>query len=201
MKKKEIFLVVTTFGILILGILPAVQAQQGFPPFVRDLNWWENLGMPFFQGYWEEGDPPYYVYNDDWNQFDPDENLFFRIGFYRLVEERENDWWPNPPWRVHLWINGEEIPLLRFAVPTKLRPWLPPAHPPVIYYWYHIFGPDYFTVGEVYHLKWELWVKNPYSGSDVNFWRVFVNYDAPYIPSGAVFSFEYDLNIIQWWPP
>jgi len=182
--------IIATFGILILCILPAVQA--GPPRFAQELNWSENFLMPWWFGGFVEDPPGNYYYEYAYWEFDSSENLFFRIGAAVSWEELENDWWPKPPWMYRLWINGEEINLQRYAV--KLDNDV--LHPPVAFYWYHIFGPDYFTAGEEYLLKWEFWVKGPYQGDGFNYWRPFVDYWGIYAPPGTVSSYEYYLTIV-----
>jgi len=169
--------ITATFAILIIGILPTVQA--GRPPFVRDLYYENNLVRPW-------------MVNDYEMEFDSSENIHFRIGAARSIEEKENDWWPKLPWRYRLYINGEEIDLKRFASKGDKET----THPPVLFFWYHIFGPDYFTPGEEYLLKFEFWVKNPYQGDGLKHWRIFTDYWGIYGEVGTEWSFEYYLNIV-----
>ncbi|UCC19296.1 MAG: hypothetical protein JSV62_14515 [Promethearchaeota archaeon] len=183
--------IITTFVILILGILPAAQASP--PPFVQDLNPEENLLMPWWFGYWEEHPPGnyYYVYQD-W-EFSSSENLYFRIGWQTWWIEIENDWAPKWPYKYRLFINNVEIDLQRYDVPV------PKEDKEIIAkttFWYHIFGPGYFTEGGEYILRWEFWVKRPYQGDGLNHWRIFVDYWGIISPPGSVSSFEYPLNIV-----
>ena len=177
---------------LILSILPTVQA---LPSFVQDLEGRDNLAIPFFFGEWIE-DPQnpgnfYFSYSD--YHFNSSRNLYFRLGASRTFEEKENDWWPSPPWEYRLQINGEEIDLKKYGIKADKEV----QDCPFILYWYHIFGPNYFTPGEEYLIKFEFWVKNPYQGDGLNEWRIFVDYWGIYFPAGYAFSFEYYLNIVN----
>jgi len=186
--------ILTTLGFLILGLLPAVQAKA--PPFIEELDGANNLANPWFMGHWEQ-DPItgdfYYVYGNP--PFYSTENLFFRVGAARSIQEKEDDTWPGLPWEFRCYLNGKEVELNRFT--TKGDPEM--VSPPVLFFWYHIFGPDYFTPGELYTLKFEFWVKQPYQGDDLKDWRIYVDYLGIWFPAGEAFSFEYNLNIYQ--PP
>ncbi len=190
MNKKGLItklIITATFGILILGILPVVQA--GTPPFIQDLDSKDNLLKPFMDGEWIE-DPPGRKYKE-W-EFDSSRNLHFRYGLGASYYELENDLFPKPPWRYRLYINGEEIDLQRY----NLKGDKDIMHPSVWFFWYHIFGPDYFTAGGEYLLKFELWVKAPYQGDGLNYWRIFIDYMGHLSPEGIEWSFEYYLNIV-----
>jgi hypothetical protein len=179
-RKKTItrFAMVTTLVVLIFCLFPTVRA--GTPPFLQELPNGNNLAFPFF-------------INDYSWEFDSTEELYFRIGVARTIEEEENDWWPKPPWRFHLYINGEEIKLQRYAIPLDNNIF----HPAVAHMCYALFEPDYFTPGEEYLLKFEFWVKNPYQGDGLNHWRPFVDYWGIYGDPGVeVLNIEYNLNIV-----
>lgn len=193
-RKKTItrFAIISTLVVLIFCVFPTVQA--GKPPFIQELPWHNNLYQPYYQGEHVE-DPPgsgicIYSYGE-W-EFDSTEELHFRIGAARTIEEKENDWWPKPPWRYRLYINGEEIKLKRYAVPLDNEVF----HPAVAYMCYAFFEPNYFEAGEEYLLRFELWVKNPYQGDGLNHWRIWVDYSGIYLPAGAEFSYEYYLTIV-----
>ncbi|MFX0007724.1 MAG: hypothetical protein ACFFA7_13485 [Promethearchaeota archaeon] len=195
MKTKQIGLklaLVATLGITVFSLMPMVIA--GPPRFMQELNRFDNLLMPWWWGWFYE-DPPgsgNWYFQEEYVEFDSSANLYFRIGAAVGWEELENDWWPKPPWEYRLWINGEEIVMERYAVKGNQSI----IHPPVSMFWYHIFGPDYFTAGETYLLKWEFWVKGPYQGDGLNYWRPFVDYWGVYAPPGTVSSYEYYLNIV-----
>ena len=194
MNKKQIiikFSVIATLGFLILGLLPVVQASP--PPFIQELEGMDNLAFPWFNGQWIE-DPPgsgNYYYSIPVANFNSSRNLHFKMGAGRSIEEKVNDWWPNPPWEYRLYINGVEFELQKYAIKLEADT----NDPPVLFYWYYIFGPQYFTPGGEYVVKFEFWVKGPYQGDDLNYWRIFIDYEGIGFPAGTAFSFEYNINI------
>ena len=174
-RKKPItrFALLTTLVVLIFCMFPTVLA--GPPPFMQDRPFLDNLASPWFTG-------------DYSMEFDSTEELYFRMGAARSIEEKENDWWPKPPWRYRLYINNEEIELQRYN--SKGNKEL--DHPSVLFWWYALFEPDYFETEGVYLLRFEFWVKNPYQGDGLNHWRIFEDYWGIY--GRGVWSFEYYLN-------
>ena len=194
-KTKKLALLATV-TILLLAFIPP--ANAGFPGHMRDRPWYTNLLQP-----WWQGEP-------DW-PFLASEDLYFRIGWATWWIELENDWAPKWPYQFKLFINDEEIPIQRYEIPVAKEDKEIIAK---ISYWYHVFGPDYFTVGEEYLLRFEFWVRRPYQGymneeyTTRNEWRIFRNYDpelvADFGPVGIPMSIEYYLNIVEsyppWWP-
>jgi len=164
LKKSILF---ATIGILALSFIPAVSA--GVPGHFIDRPGYNNLVMPYFRPdlYWE---------------FSTSEDLYFRIGWVTSEEEIELDIFPKNPWQFKLFINNEEIDLDRFGLLGYYGK---------TSYWYHVFGPGYFEAGEEYLLRFEFWVKRPYQGDGLNYWRIFVWY-----PTGWEFTVEYYLNIV-----
>ena len=167
---------ITTLVVIIICIFPT--AQAGAPPFIQDWPLHNNLAAP-----WSTGD--YEI------AFDSNEELFFKLGAARSIEEKENDWWPKPPWRYRLYINGEEVNLRRYVVKQDKESVLPP----VAFYWYALFESNYFEPGEVYLLRFEFWVKNPYQEDGLNYWRIFEDYWGIY--GGGQFCYEYYLNFYE----
>lgn len=193
-RKKTItrFTMITTLLVLTFCMFPIVQSRT--PPFIEELPSYNNLTRPFWLGGYIE-DPPesgiyIYIYGE-W-EFDSTEELYFKMGVARSIEEKENDWWPKPPYRYRLYINNEEINLQRYAEKGDKEI----LSPSVIFRWYTLFEPNYFEAGEDYLLRFELWVKSPYQGDGLNHWRIFVDYWGIYGPAGAEFSHEYSLNIV-----
>ncbi|MBA7699355.1 hypothetical protein ES703_108050 [subsurface metagenome] len=159
-----------TIGILALSFIPAVSA--GVPGHFRDRPGYNNLARPFFGG-------P--------NIFSTSEDLYFRIGWATSEEEIENDIAPKNPWQFKLFINNEEIDLDRYGLKGF---WGKTS------YWYHVFGPGYFTAEGAYLLRFEFWVQKPYQGDGKNYWRIFVDYWGVYGDPGWEFIIEYPLNIV-----
>ncbi|MFX0007220.1 MAG: hypothetical protein ACFFA7_13350 [Promethearchaeota archaeon] len=190
--KKSIL--IATVGILALGIIPAVSA--GPPGFVPEFDYWVNLAMPFFAGDWDWENPPYEYQYAYW-PFNSSWNIAFWVGWGTFWEEMENDLIPKWPYEVKLYINNVEIPLQEYAVPIP-KFWQLPDREILakVVYWYHIFGPGYFTAGGEYLLRWEFWVRRPYQNDGLNHWRIFVDYWGYISPPGAVYSFEYPLNFV-----
>jgi len=191
-RKKKItrFAMVTTLVVLIFCLFPTVLA--GRPPFIQKLPGDNNLRAPWWFGEFIE-DPPgsgeYYYSYEEW-EFDSTEELYFRMGWGLSEEELENDWAPKNPWKYKLFINDEEINLQRYDVKAVKASGILKVS-----YWYHIFEPGYFIVGEEYLLRFEFWVRRPYQGDGLNHWRIYVDYWGIYFPAGTEFSFEYYLNI------
>jgi hypothetical protein len=162
-----------TIGLLALSFIPQVNA--GIPPFVP-----QEMGTNLLLGTFVEGFP-----------FSASENLFFAFGWASTEEEIENDLAPKQPWEVKLFINDKEIVLRRYDIFVKDEGYIKNS------VWYYIFGPDYFTTGGEYLLRWEFWVRRPYQGDGNNYWRIYVDYGG-YIfgPPGTEASFETYLNIV-----
>lgn len=181
MNKKKLVSKLTLGAIIVFLMFcftPIVQA--GVPPFIQELEFEDNFMYPWWTGDYD-------------HEFEANEELHFRVGAARTIEERENDWWPKPPWRYRLYINDEEINLQRFAESYDNEFY----NPAVCYRWYALFEPNYFDPDEEYVLRWEMWVKNPYQGDGLNEWRIFVDYWNIYgHGEGVAWSFEYTLNIV-----
>jgi hypothetical protein len=172
---KKISLI-ALISILMFSLIPMTNA--GVPGHMRDRTNATNILLPW---YW----------NDYSIEFSASEDLFFRAGWASNEEEIENDIAPKHPWRYKLFINDEEISLQRYDVkPDRSIGMLK------FTYWYHIFGPQYFTEGGEYLLRFEFWVKRPYQGDEKDYWRIWVDYWGVYFPPGTEFSFEYYLNIV-----
>lgn len=171
LKKSILF---ATIGILALILIPA--ANAGTPRFMQERPFLNNLVTPWFIGDVE---------------FSASEDLYFRIGWATSVEELENDWAPKNPFKFKLFINNEEINLQRYDVKVNKTLLIKTS------YWYHIFGPGYFEAEGEYLLRWEFWVRRPYQGDGLNYWRIYVDYsgDVTGVP-GFEFSAEYSLNIV-----
>ncbi|MHA2289412.1 MAG: hypothetical protein ACXABG_11565 [Promethearchaeota archaeon] len=181
MNKKKVVkksLILATIGILALSLIPA--ANAGFPGHFRDRPYWNNLLMPWFTG------------DYTW-EFSTSEDLFFRVGWATWWEEIENDWAPKWPYQFKLFINDEEITLQRYEIPVAKEDKEIVAK---ISYWYHVFGPDFFTPGGEYLLRFEFWVRRPYQGDGKNYWRIFVDYDGIFFPPGTELWDEFYLNIV-----
>ncbi len=182
MNKKNILkmsILGATVGILAFSLIPA--ASAGIPGHWKDNLWENNLS----RAYW---------WNDPYWPYSTSENLYFAMGWSTWWEEIENDWAPKWPYKYKLFINDEEINLQRFDIPV------PKEAKEIVAkttFWYHEFGPGYFTPGEEYTFRFEFWVRRPYQGDGLNHWRIFVDYWGIFSPPGTVFSFEYDvLNIL-----
>ncbi len=167
-KKSILFAMIS---ILALSLIPAVSA--GVPGHFKERSPYNNLAAPVF------GFP---------NVFSTSEDLYFRVGWMSTYEEIENDWFPPQPYKFKLFINDEEINLQRYGkgVPKEDK-----NEVIKMSWWYHVFGPGYFTAGGPYHLKIEFWVLRPYGGDGLNYWRIHVDYS-----TGWEFRIEYDLDIV-----
>ena len=118
----------------------------------------------------------------------------FKIGWASSYEEIENDWAPKNPWKFKLFINDEEINLQRYDVPISKedKPFLLKQS-----MFYYVFGPGYFEAEGEYILRFEFWVRRPYQGDGLNYWRIFVDYGGfVWGDPGTVASYEYSLNIV-----
>ena len=174
-KTKKMSILFAIIGILAFSLIPV--ANAGVPPFMQDRPFYNNIAYPAF-GFS--------------NVFSTSEDLFYRIGWASSIEEIENDWAPKNPWKFKLFINDEEINLQRYDVKVDKTVLIKQSM------WYHVFGPGYFTVEGNYHIRWEFWVKRPYQGDGLNYWRIFVDYDGVVFGEGPDFvaSYEYDLIIV-----
>lgn len=174
-KKSAVF---ATIGLLLLSLIPI--ANAGVPGHFEDRPFYNNLLMPWATG------------NFDW-EFSTSEELFFRIGWALSEEELANDWAPENPWQFKLFINDEEINLQRYDVEPDETSGIVKMT-----VWYHIFGPGYFEAEGEYLLRFEFWVRKPYQGDGLNYWRIFVDYGGILtgVP-GLEFNFEYYLNIVE----
>jgi len=192
MNKKNILkmsILGTIVGILAFSLIPV--ALAGPPGHFEDRPWWNNLVMPFWFGYWDWTTGEYqYEY---W-EYSASEDLYFRIGWGAWWEEIENEWFPKWPYEYKLFINDEEIPLQRYSV--QVFPKEDREIVAKVSMWYHVFGPGYFTAGGEYLLRWEMWVKRPYQGDGLNYWRPAVDYWGIFSPPGSVWIYEYPLVIV-----
>ncbi len=171
--------ILIAIGFLVFSFIPTVQA--GVPPFIdRDLDdpqgifWWKVSEISASKESW------------------------FRAGIANFPEELENNWAPKNPYKIRLYINGVEIELRRYAYVDRaykvLLPerdeynnWVYENIEPIItklhvWYWYAIFEPGYFqsdTYPYTIEFKTEVWVYEPYGGSEEKRWRIFVNYEGP----------------------
>ena len=166
-----------TIGILALSFIPAVSA--GVPGHFRDRPGYNNLLVP-----WWIGDPTF--------PLSTSEDLYFSIGWATWWEEIENDWAPKWPYKFKLFINNEEIDLDRFSAPVPKEDKEIVAK---LSYWYHVFGPGYFTEGGEYLLRFEFWVRRPYQNDGLNHWRIFNDYNGIFGPPGEFIGETY-LNIV-----
>lgn len=114
--------------------------------------------------------------------FSASEDLYFRIGWRSTIEEIENDWASKNPWKFKLFINDEEVNLQRYDVKVDKT-----AGDIKQSVWYHVFGPGYFEAEGEYLLRFEFWVRRPYQGDGLNYWRIFVDY-------GVMFG----VSLVQW---
>lgn len=175
--KKSILL--ATIGILAFSLIPVVSA--GVPGHMKerspDNNLLRNWGNPG-------------------KEFSTSEDLYFRIGWASTNEEIDNDWAPKNPWKFKLFINNEEINLQRYDVKVDKG-----DNPEDIIKrsdWYHVFGPGYFEAGGEYLLRFEFWVRRPYQGDGLNYWRIFEDYwGKVWGTPGTVARYEYYLNIVD----
>ncbi|MFX1567059.1 MAG: hypothetical protein ACFFCV_01680 [Promethearchaeota archaeon] len=152
-----------------------------------------NAGIPPF--IWE-----YSQYNYIWGvdqTLPQDEPCFWAIGIACSEEEIETGYYPKPPFKHKLYIDGEEINLRRFIFTDKDgsmfgipgQKW---------YFFYQVFEASYFTLGE-YDVTEEFWVHHPYTGSETYGWRIFVNYEGPeykYGPVGLPHTLTYTLTFV-----
>jgi len=143
----------TSIFLIMLVVIPFVSA--GVPKKMQDLPWDENLCIPFFI--------------PDMNELDSSADIYFKWGYGITVEERETNTFPANPYGSKLFINGEEIKLKRYAVYRNDLD----LDPPVLWMWYKIFGPDYFTAGEEYEIRIECWCIKPFEGDSTFGWHVF----------------------------
>jgi len=174
-KKSILF---ATIGILAFSLIPV--ANAGVPGHMKERPKYNNLLAPFFP------------WNDPDFEFSASEDLYFRIGWRSTEEEIENDWAPKNPWKFKLFINNEEINLQRYDVKVDKT-----AGDIKHSVWYHVFGPGYFTEDGDYLLRFEFWVRRPYQGDDLNYWRIFVDYGGfVWGEPGTVASYGYSLNIV-----
>ncbi len=176
-RKKTILF--ATICILAFSLIPAVSA--GVPGHMKERPWYNNLLVAWW-------------YNDPGWVYSTSEDLYFKIGWASSYEEIENDLAPKNPWKFKLFINDEEINLQRYDIPISKedKPFLLKQS-----MFYHVFGSGYFEAGEEYLLRFEFWVKRPYQGDGLNYWRIFVDYGGlVWGDPGTVASYEYSLTIV-----
>jgi len=87
--------------------------------------------------------------------------------------EDEIGYFPLPPYKQILWIDGEKIPLLRFTWNDTYGIFGIPGTK--LFAYYHVFKAGYFDVGE-YEIHHEMWVQKPYFGDEVYGWRIYADF-------------------------
>ena len=153
-KKTKLVLKITAVAAFLIMIVAIPLANAGVPKKMQDLDPYDNLAVPAFI-------PEYYEY-------DSSSNIYFRWGYGITVEEAETNTFPAPPYNTKWFIDGEEIKLKRYAVHRDDLNLVIP----VLWMWYKIFGPEYFTAGESYEIRLESWALMPFEGNDAFGWRV-----------------------------
>ena len=144
---------------------------------------WQHGGAPAYrfkkpQGNWI-GLWPFLGPGADWG-IPQDEPSWIRIGWIVSDFEIEAGWDPGPPYQFRLFIDGEEIPMKRWARHYKnedvmfpdgvvrnvdSRAWMCMAS----------FDPYYFEIGP-HEIRLQMLVKKPYFGSDSKEWRFYENH-------------------------
>lgn len=141
--------------LIFFGFIPTIQAKTPY----ADIPKWQNIGWPML---WD---------NDGEPGIAASEVSFFRCGYVQSIEDKENDWFPAPPYDIRLYINGIEIGLKR------LTNWVGVP----IFQFYAIFEPGYFKPGEkVYTINFQVWVLKPYQADGLTEWRIYEDYGCVY---------------------
>lgn len=134
MNKSKIIpklLVLSTLAIIIFSFLPAAVAISPRDRVDAMLFSPQNISEASFFGY----------------PIDSSEESYFIAGIGYGEWEKDNDLW-QPPYKVQLFIDGEEIKLLRFSWYDKegyIMEWY--GFDPIPMHWwffYHVFEPGYF---------------------------------------------------------
>ena len=165
-KTTSKLIILAILGISIFGIIPTMAqgkpAILGFPGYmvkgpqesIAPYAWFFPFPPPTFYNPHLAGNASYFVAHMDWHE----------------------DWaafWPRPPYKIKLYIDNEEINLIRFCYHERLG--IIPFMEVGSLNW--IFTTDfevgYFEAGEDYIVRVEYWVQKPYLGDDSNDWRIF----------------------------
>lgn len=193
------FMVFIVVGILAFSFISTVQA--GVPPFMEDRD-------PDQRIFWLKD-----------SEISASKESWFYCGVGYIPEEIEENWFPKNPYKIRLYIDGEEIDLDRYAYHDKNREFRIPYKDnegiwqydaPLtttdfrVWNWYYIFEPGYFTPSETpYKIRVEIWVYGCYGGSEKKGWRIFENKIGPpgtpklwwYGPEGFEWIFTKDLKV------
>jgi hypothetical protein len=92
-------------------------------------------------------------------------------GVMTSCSEDEIGYFPQPPYEHKLFIDGDEINLLRFVWTDKDGIFGTPGLKWFVFY--QTFEAGYFEVGE-HEIKHEMWVQKPYLGEEVYGWRIYI---------------------------
>jgi hypothetical protein len=126
-----------------------------------------------------------------------DEPCIYGVASACTEWESETGYYPEPPFKHKVYIDGEKITLRRcvfydeegyvFGIPeTK---W---------YIFYQVFEAGYFELGD-HDVIHEVWVQKPYAGSEIYGWRIFVNLEGPeylYGPIGVPMVLSFTLTFV-----
>ncbi|NVM17606.1 MAG: hypothetical protein HWN80_07805 [Candidatus Lokiarchaeota archaeon] len=186
-KTTSKLVILAIVGISVLGILPTMtQATKpiipGFPGYmgkgptisIAPDGWFFPFPPSTFYNPDLAGNPSYFVAHMDWH-------------------EMWADFWPRPPYKIKLYIDDEEINMIRFCYHQKdpIIPFMEVGSHNWIFT--TTFDADYFEEGEQYEVRVEYWVQKPYLWFDSNEWRIFTFFG----PGGyfGEWSFTYTLII------
>ena len=137
-----------------------------------------------------------------------DDYSFLRIGWIISDYEIEQGWDPGPPYQFLLFIDGEKVPMKRWARRFKNEDILFPDGEvrntdSRVWMFTAMFDPYYFEIGD-YEIRIQFLVKNPYQTSDSNKWRPYQNYmpgdwQSWYGPVGVVNDQYHILHVVDTW--
>ena len=134
-------------------------ARAGAPPFIWEYSQYNiiSLGVDI--------------------EIPQDEPCLWLIAGACTEEEIETGFFPKPPFKHRLLIDGEKIPLRRFVFYDE-EGYVFGIPETKWYCFYQVFEAGYFDLGE-HEVIHEAWVQKPYAGSETYGWRIFVNYEGP----------------------
>jgi hypothetical protein len=170
-------------GISIFGVIPMTNANKpiilGFPGYmgkgptisIAPYGWFFPFPPSPFYNPDLAGNPSYFVAHCDWH-------------------ENWAAFWPRPPYHIKLFIDNEEINLIRFCYRERLG--IIPFMEVGSLNWVFTtdFEAGYFEAGEDYEVRVEYWVQKPYPGDLSNHWRIMQVF-------GFLWSFTYTLIVAE----
>ncbi len=164
LSKKTYKILGVTFFTVILGVIP-ISVLTGVPPFIEEVPSQDIMQSSLING---------------------SQQSYFHMSVYQTLEAKENNWFPDNPYLIKLFIDNKQVNLRRYAEPVKNEN---DETQYIAYSFYKLFKPGHFESG-TYEMRWELWVRKGYQGHEKGRWRIFIDYDGTYsaewpnIPAG-----------------